>query len=247
MAKEVIMERLYNRCAGLDVHKKSISACIRISQGQQTKKETATFGTFTADLERLRKWLRENRVSHVAMESTGVFWIPVWNVLEQGEANFELTLINPQHVHALPGQKTDRKDGQRIAELLQYGLLKASFIPPPPVRELRDLTRRRAHLQGERNRVINRIRRLLETANIKLGSVVSDITGKTARLILGEITRGHCQPEELAKLAQASLKNKRAELIGSLATNGSSARVELPGRQAAASGPSARQATAALC
>jgi transposase len=210
------MDRLYNRCAGLDVHKKSISACIRISQGQQTKKETATFGTFTADLERLRDWLMEHRVNHVAMESTGVFWIPVWNVLEQGEAKFELTLINPQHVHAMPGQKTDRKDGQRIAELLQYGLLKASFIPPPAIRELRDLSRRRAHLQGERNRVINRIRRLLETANIKLGSVVSDITGKTARLILSEITRGHCQPEELAKLAQASLKNKRAELIGSL-------------------------------
>ncbi len=115
------------------------------------------------------------------MESTGVFWIPVWNVLEQCEASFELTLINPQHVHALPGCKTDRKDGQRIAELLQYGLLKGSFIPPPPIRERRDLARRRAHLQGERNRVISRVRRLLETANIKLGSVVSDITGKTAR------------------------------------------------------------------
>lgn len=111
---------------------------------------------------------------------------------------------------------TDRKDGERIAELMQYGLLKGSFIPPPPIRELRDLSRRRTHLQGERNRVINRIRRLLETANIKLGSVVRDITGKTARLILGEICRGNCTPGELAKLAQASLKNKRTELIGSL-------------------------------
>jgi transposase len=147
---------------------------------------------------------------------TGVFWIPVWNVLEQCEANFVLTLINPQHVHALPGRKTDRKDGERIAELMQYGLLKGSFIPPPPIRELRDLSRRRTHLQGERNRVINRIRRLLETANIKLGSVVSDITGKTASLILGEICHGNCNPEELVKLAQASLKNKRAELTGSL-------------------------------
>jgi transposase len=215
-AKEVIVKLLYSRCAGLDVHKKNISACIRISQGRQARQETRTFGTFTADLESLREWLTEQKVSHVAMESTGVFWIPVWNVLEQGEVKFELTLINPQHVHALPGCKTDRKDGQRIAELMQYGLLRGSFIPPSGIRELRDLSRRRAHLQGERNRAINRIRRLLETANIKLGSVVSDITGKTASLILAEICRGNCTPEELAKLAQASLKNKRTELIGSL-------------------------------
>lgn len=207
---------LYDRCAGLDVHQKTVSACVRISKGTETSQETRTFGTFTADLEDLRDWLSKHRVSHVAMESTGVFWIPVWNVLEQCEANFVLTLINPQHVHALPGRKTDRKDGERIAELMQYGLLKGSFIPPPPIRQLRDLSRRRTHLQGERNRVINRIRRQLETANIKLGSVVSDITGKTARLILGEICRGNCAPEELAKLAQASLKNKRTELIGSL-------------------------------
>jgi transposase len=207
---------LYSHCAGLDVHKKSVSACIRISQRKHTSQETRMFGTFTADLEGLRDWLAEHKVSHVAMESTGVFWIPVWNVLEQSPTKFVLTLINPQHVHALPGRKTDRKDGQRIAELMQYGLLKGSFIPPPPIRELRDLTRRRTHLQGDRNRVINRIRRLLETANIKLGSVVSDITGKTASLILDEICRGNCNPEELAKQAQASLKNKRTELIGSL-------------------------------
>jgi transposase len=196
--------------------KKSVSACSRTSKGKETSQETRTFGTFTADLEALRDWLLKHKVSHVATESTGVFWIPVWNVLEQCETNFVLTLINPQHVHALPGRKTDRKDGGRIAELMQYGLLKGSFIPPPAIRELRDLSRRRTHVQGERNRVINRIRRLLETANIKLGSVVSDITGKTARLILGEICRGNCTPEALAKLAQASLKNKRTELIGSL-------------------------------
>ena len=116
---------LYDRCAGMDVHKKSISARIRISKGQQTNQETGTFGTFTAELERLRDWLQKHKVNHVAMESTGVFWIPVWNVLEQSEAKFQLTLINPQHVHALPGHKTDRKDGQRIAELPQYGLLRA--------------------------------------------------------------------------------------------------------------------------
>jgi transposase len=107
--------------------------------------------------------------------------MPVWNVLERSLARFELVLINPQHVHALPGRKTDQKDCERIAELMQYWLLKGSFIPPAPVRELRDLTRRRTHLQGERNRVLNRIRRLLETVNVKLGSVASDISGKTAR------------------------------------------------------------------
>ena len=210
------MELLHSRCAGLDVHKKSVSACIRISEAGQVQKETAVFGTFTADLEHLREWLEKHKVSHVALESTGVFWIPVWNVLERSEAKFELVLINPQHVHALPGRKTDQKDCDRIAELLQYGLLKGSFIPPPAIRELRDLTRRRTHLQGERNRVLNRIRRLLETVNVKLGSVASDIGGKTARLILTQISRGNYVPEELAKLAQASLKNKTAELIRSL-------------------------------
>jgi transposase len=145
-----------------------------------------------------------------------VFWIPVWNILERSETKFELTLINPQHVHALPGRKTDQKDCERLAELLQYGLLKASFIPPPEIRELRDVTRRRTHLQAERNRVLNRIRRLLETANIKLGSVVSDIHGKTAQLILDEIATGNSDPKELAKFAKASLKRKRTELAASL-------------------------------
>jgi transposase len=210
------MELMYSRCAGLDVHKKSVSACIRISSKGQAHKHTAVFGTFVSELEQLRDWLEKNGVTHVALESTGVFWIPVWNVLERSEAKFELTLINPQHMHALPGRKTDQKDCDRIAELLQYGLLKASFIPPPPIRELRDLTRCRTHLQGERNRVLNRIRQLLETVNVKLGSVASDIGGKTARLILAQISRGNYVPEELAKLAQASLKKKRAELAASL-------------------------------
>jgi transposase len=164
----------------------------------------------------LRQWLEDRQVVQIALESTGVFWIPVWNILERSEAGFKLTLINPQHVHALPGRKTDQKDCERMAELLQHGLLKGSFIPPPPIRELRDLTRRRTHLQGERNRVLNRIRRLLETVNVKLGSVVSDINGKTAQLILAQIAAGHCEPQELAKLAKAGLKKKRAELAASL-------------------------------
>jgi transposase len=211
-----MVELLYGRCAGLDVHKKSVSACIRITDGNRTRKETATFRTFTADLERLGKWLEEHQVTHVALESTGVFWIPVWNILERSAAGFKLTLINPQHVHALPGHKTDRKDCEYIAELLQHGLLKGSFIPPRPIRELRDVTRRRTHLQSDRNRVLNRIRRLLETANFKLGSVVSDINGRTAHSILDELARGNCDPKKLAQLAKASLKNKKAELAASL-------------------------------
>jgi transposase len=211
------MESVHSRCAGLDVHKKSVSACIRIQEDNKTITETAMFGTFTRDLERLRDWLIAHKVQQVAMESTGVFWIPVWNVLERAaEAGFELTLINPQHAHALPGRKSDRLDCERIAELHQYGLLQGSFIPPTPVRELRDLTRRRTHLQQDRNRVVNRIARLLETVNIKLGSVVSDLTGKTSQLILAALAKGSCDPEELVKLAQASLKNKRALLIPSL-------------------------------
>jgi transposase len=210
------MELFDSPCAGLDVHKKSVSACIRISKGNKTHNQTATFRTFTADLERLSKWLEEHQVRRVALESTGVFWIPVWNILERSQANFQLTLINPQHAHALPGCKTDQKDCERIAELLQHGLLKGGFIPPRPIRELRDVTRRRTHPQSDRNRVLNRIRRLLETANIKLGSVVSDISGRTAHLILDEIAHGNCDPKELAQLAKASLKNKRAELTVSL-------------------------------
>lgn len=127
-----------------------------------------------------------------------------------------MTLVNPQHVRTLPGCKTDRQDAKRISELLQYGLLRASFIPPRPVRELRDLPRRRTHLQSDRNRVLNRINRLLETANLKLGSVVSDIAGKTGTLILEHITRGRSNPEELVEFAQGSLKNKKAELAQSL-------------------------------
>jgi transposase len=200
----------------MDVHKKSVSVCVRIGGRKETQLHAAVFGTFTEDLERLRDWLREHKVKQVAMESTGVFWIPVWNVLERSEWNFELTLVNPQHVHALPGRKTDQQDSERIAELLQYGLLRGSFIPPAEVRELRDLTRRRTHLQGERNRIINRIGRLLETANIKLGSVVSDLSGKTSSLILEQIAHGATDPERLAELAQGTLKEKKAEISVSL-------------------------------
>jgi transposase len=207
------MKIIHRRCAGLDIHKKTISACIRIRvQGHKIEIHEAVFGTFTQDLERLRDWLKQYRVKQVAMESTGVYWIPVWNVLELVRLRFELILVNPQTVRALRGHKTDRIDAARIAEFLQYGLLRGSFVPPRSIRELRDLTRSRVHLQQDRNRVINRIGRLLETANVKLGSVASNIVGASGRAILAAIVAGRTQPEQLAERALGSLQAKKTEL-----------------------------------
>jgi transposase len=180
---------------------------------KEAETEEAVFGTFTQDLERLVQWLRKRKVRHVAMESTGVYWIPVWNILERSRVKFELMLVNPATVRALRGQKTDRIDAQRIAEYLQYGLLRASFVPAKPVRELRDLTRMRVHIQGDRNRVINRIGRLLETVNIKLGSVASQIGGKSGRAILERLAEGSGDAEKLAHLALGLLKKKIPDLI----------------------------------
>jgi transposase len=167
-------------------------------------------------LEQLREFLRQNKVHRVVMESTGVYWIPVRNVLERGDWKFELVLVNPQHVRALQGEKTDDKDCRRLAELGQHDLLRGSFLPPVEIRELRDLTRRRSHMQGDRNRVINRIGRLLETGNFKLGSVASNIVGKTGWLILNAIAKGETDPEQLAARAQGSLQLKKAELAEAL-------------------------------
>jgi transposase len=156
--KEFNVSLIYRRCAGLDVHKQSISVCARVQDGNHRSEiESATFGTFTCDLQAMADWLKARKVRHVAMESTGVYWKPVWNVLESTRWKFDLLLVNPQLVRALPGKKTDREDSERICGYLQQGLLRASFVPPKRTRELRELTRRRAHLQGDRNRVINRI------------------------------------------------------------------------------------------
>ena len=181
------MSLLYRRCAGLDVHKKAISVCVRVG-GYQSEIESAAFGTFTCDLQAMADWLKARKVRHVARESTGVYWKPVWNVLESTRWKFDLLLVNPQQVRALPGKKTDREDSERICGYLQQGLLRGSFVPPKPTRELRELTRRRTHLQGDRNRVINRIGRLLETANVKLGSVLSNIVGKSGKAMLQAIS-----------------------------------------------------------
>jgi transposase len=190
--------------------------CVRQGHGSKLKCVSDLFGTFTADLERLRDFLLQHKVHRVVMESTGVYWIPVWNVLERASRALELVLVNPAHVRALPGRKTDQKDCERLAELGQYDLLRSSLIPPPPIRELRDLTRRRTHLQQDRNRLVNRIGRLLETANIKLSSVATDIIGKTGWLILNAIADGNSDPERLASLAQGRLQSKKAQLTEAL-------------------------------
>jgi transposase len=198
----------------MDVHKKSISVCVRVrSARDHFETETAVFRTFTRDLEQMAEWLKARKVRRVAMESTGVYWKPVWNVLEASRWKFDLLLVNPQQVRALPGKKTDREDAARIARYLQEGLLRGSFVPPQPTRQLRELTRRRTHLQGDRNRVINRIGRLLETANVKLGSVLSNIVGKSGRAILDAIAAGKSDPEVLANLTVGKVKASHEEFV----------------------------------
>ncbi|MBV9763821.1 MAG: IS110 family transposase [Acidobacteriaceae bacterium] len=206
------MRLLYRCCAGLDIHRDTVSACIRKRVRGQAEVviEEQVFGTFTQELERLRSWLKQHKVRQVAMESTGVYWIPVWNVLERG---FTLTLVNPATVRALQGQKTDRIDARRIAEYLQYGLLRGSFIPAKPIRELRELTRMRAHIQQDRNRVINRMARLLETVNIKLASVASHIVGASGMAMLRLLARGVCDAERLAACAQGHMRVKIPALV----------------------------------
>jgi transposase len=203
------MEVLYRCCCGLDVHKKSITACVLWAEGKK-RKEKRRFGTFTEDLLKLAEWLRECGVTHVAMESTGVYWKPVWNILEGQFA--EVLLVNAQHIKAVPGRKTDQKDSEWIAQLLQHGLLKASFIPPRPTRELRDLTRYRVSLAQECNRVANRIQKVLEDANIKLASVATDALGASGRQMIQALIAGEQDSAVLAEMAKGLLRNKIPEL-----------------------------------
>ena len=205
------MDVMIERCAGLDVHKKTVVACVRAPSGEGSgrRKAVRTFGTTLAGLEALREWLRGNRVTDVAMESTGVYWRPVYAVLED---DFRLLLVNARHIKHVPGRKTDVRDCEWIAQLLECGLLRGSFVPPPEIRDLRDLTRLRKSLIGERSRQVNRVAKTLEMANIKLGSVVTDIMGMTGRAILDALVGGVGDPEALARLAQGSLKKKRKEL-----------------------------------
>lgn len=208
------MEVVYPHCAALDVHKKTVTACCVHSFGSgQKQEETRTFGTTTRDLLALRDWLQTEGCTHVAMESTGVYWQPVYNLLE-GSA--ELLLVNAKHVKYVTGRKTDVRDAQWLAELLRHGLLRASFVPPQPQRDLRDLTRGRAILVGERATVVNRVQKVLEGANVKLASVASDVLGVSGRAILTELVAGETAPEVLAHLAKGKLREKRPALEAAL-------------------------------
>lgn len=204
------MRVVHERCAGLDVHKKTVVGCRIMPDGKGGwETTTRTFSTMTADLFQLADWLREGGVQQVAMESTGVYWKPVFNILE-GE--FEVVLVNAKHIKFVPGRKTDVKDAQWIAELLQHGLLKASFIPPMEQRELRELVRYRTHLIEERTREVNRVHKVLEDANIKLSSVASNILGVSGREMLEAIIAGKDDPQALAELAKGRMRPKIADL-----------------------------------
>lgn len=200
------MQALYRCCAGLDVHKDTVVACVRRLDDQgRAQEEIRTFGTMTGMLLALADWLLEASVTHVAMESTGVYWKPIYHVLE---GQFELLLVNAQHIKQVPGRKTDVKDCAWIAQLLQHGLLKSSLVPPPFQRELRDLTRQRTQLVGEQGRVAQRIQKVLEDANIKLASVATDVMGASGRDMLRALIAGTTDPKELAKLARGRMKAK---------------------------------------
>jgi transposase len=208
------MDLIYPRCAGLDVHKKTVVACVRhVGPDGQAGREVRTYGTMTADLIALADWLDAEGVSHVAMESTGVYWKPVFHLLE---GRFEVLLVNARHIKQVPGRKTDVKDAEWIAQLLQCGLLGASFIPPPPIRELRDLTRQRAQLVRERAAAANRIQKVLEDANIKLASVATDVLGVSGRATLAALIGGRDDPAALAALARGRLREKTPELTRAL-------------------------------
>ncbi len=204
------METVYRCVAGLDVHQKQIWACVRCVRPQGgVKEQVRPFGTMTRDLLAMSDWLNEQHVTHVAMESTGVLWKPVWNILE---GTFELLLVNPRELKQVPGRKTDIKDCQWIAHLLECGLLHSSFVAPRPQRELRDLTRHRAQLTGELTRATNRIHKVLEDANIKLAAVATDIMGKSGRAMLRSLLQGQRDARKLADLARGRLRGKMPQL-----------------------------------
>src|SRR5690242_8667223 len=207
------MQVIYERCCGLDVHKRTITACVLKRLGSEWQKEIRQWGTMTKDLLALSDWLVHEGCTHVAMESTGVYWKPVYNILE---GQFELLVVNAQHLKAVPGRKTDVRDAEWIAELLAHGLLRGSFVPPAGVRELRELTRYRSSLVRDRARTINRLQKVLEAANIKLANVVSDIDGVSARLMLEALVAGERDTQQLASLAKGRLKEKREQLVEAL-------------------------------
>lgn len=203
------MDIVYTHCAGLDVHKKTVVACVLTP----SHKEIRTLATMTADLLALSDWLHALGVRQVAMESTREYWKPIFNILE---GNFEVLLVNAHHIKAVPGRKTDVKDAKWIAELLQHGLVRSSFIPPPEQRELRELTRHRSNFIRERASLVNRVQKTLESANIKLASVASNVMGVSSRAILDALIEGQTDQQTMAQLAQGRLRTKRDALAQAL-------------------------------
>ena len=204
------MENIFVRCAGLDVHKASVEACVRrMEPSGHVHQQTRHWGTMTRDIRMMADWMAAQGVTHIAMESTGVYWKPIYNILE---GRFTVLLVNARHLKQVPGRKSDIRDCQWIAQLLQHGLLKGSFIPSRPQRELRDLTRHRTQLVEEKTRTSNRIEKVLEDANIKLGSVASAVMGVSGRAMIQALLEGEKDSVQIADLARRSLRGKIPEL-----------------------------------
>jgi transposase len=209
------MQIAYERCCGIDVHKETVVACVMMPGAEgQLVKATRTFKTLTGELKALAAWLTESGVTHVAMESTGVYWKPVYNLLD---GHFEVLVVNAEHLKKVAGRKTDVADAEWIAELLRHGLLKGSFIPSTQQRAWRDLTRYRTSLTDERSREVNRVQKVLEDANIKLSSVASNVVGVSGRAMLEQLIQGQTDPATLAELAKGRLREKRELLEQALA------------------------------
>jgi len=204
------MNRKARRCCGIDVHQASLSACIRLhGKGRKVSEEIRTFGTTGDELLALHDWLKEHQVTEVAMEATGVYWKPVYYVLEDG---FRVILVNPAEIKRMPGRKTDVSDCAWLAQLLDHGMLRPSFIPPREIRELRDLVRYRVSLKHDHTRSANRLHKVLQDADLKLSSVMSDLLGVSGRQILSQLAKGNCDPVALADLARANLRGKLPQL-----------------------------------
>jgi len=207
------MQVIHRRCAGLDVHKQTVVACVRIARDREAAQHVQTFATTTTGLLALADWLASHEVAVVGMEATGVYWKPVWHVLE---GHFELVLANAAHVKNVPGRKTDVSDAMWLADLLAHGLIRASFVPPQAVQELRTLTRTRKQFVRERSSHVQRIEKVLEEANLKISVLLSDIVGKSGRAVLDAIVAGHDDPAYLATCISVRVKARRAELIEAL-------------------------------
>lgn len=207
------MKVLYRSCSGLDVHQETVVACVRVARGSRVRQEVRTFETTTKGLLALADWLTENEVTHVAMESTGVYWKPVWHVLE---SSFELILANATHIRNLPGRKSDVNDATWIADLLAHGLIRASFVPDTPIQELRDLTRTRKQLVREVAQHTNRIQKTLEDANLKITGLISDVVGVSGRAILEAIVAGESDPQRLLEVTKGRLKASPERLLEAL-------------------------------